>query len=282
MTTATPVFFGSALTNFGVEPFLEALHALAPPPGPRESDHGPIAPTADVFSGFIFKMQANMDPRHRDRMAFLRVCSGRFRKDMTVHHARLERAVRISRPHRLFARERETVDEAYPGDVIGLVNPGLFAIGDTLCAAGPLQFAAIPRFPPERFAVLRNRDVARQKQFRRGLAQLDGEGVVQVLHPAVGGLQAPILASVGELQFDVVEARLAGEYGVRIAVERLPHTLARRIEGDPAAVAGVQLSTRCSLRAYDQHDRLVVLFSSPWELAYSERENPGIAFKELA
>ena len=277
----TPVCFGSALTNFGVEYFLDALLALAPAPGPRASDRGAVAPTADSFSGFVFKIQANMDPRHRDRMAFLRVCSGRFRKDMAVHHTRLGRTIRLARPHRLFARERETVDEAYPGDIVGLVNPGLFAIGDTLCSAGPLRYNAIPAFPPERFAVVRNRDVARQKQFRRGLAQLVEEGVVGVLHAADAGWQEPILAAVGELQFDVVVARLAAEYGVEAVAERLPHTLARRVEDAPAAGTGLRLSTRACLHTRDQHGRLVILFSSLRELAYWERENPGIVFEEL-
>jgi peptide chain release factor 3 len=161
-----PVFFGSAIHNFGVEPFLSGLKTLAPPPGPRMSDHGLVAPAIDAFSGFIFKIQANMDRKHRDRMAFLRVCSGRFEKDMVVHHARLARTVRMTRPHRLFGRDRETIEEAYAGDVVGLVNPGLFAIGDTLCSAVPLQFAGIPRFHPECFGMLINRTLAKNKQFQ--------------------------------------------------------------------------------------------------------------------
>jgi peptide chain release factor 3 len=164
----TPVFFGSALTGFGVEPFLAVLLGLAPSPVARPSDRGLVEPTSDMFSGFIFKIQANMDPRHRDRMAFLRVCSGRFHRDMLVHHARLGRRIRITRPHRLFAREREMLAEAFPGDVVGLVNPGLFAIGDTLSTGAPLRFDSVPRFAPERFAILRCQTLSRQKQFHRG------------------------------------------------------------------------------------------------------------------
>ncbi|MDZ4230744.1 MAG: peptide chain release factor 3, partial [Dehalococcoidales bacterium] len=165
----TPVFFGSALNNFGVEPFLEAILDLAPPPVPRETEEGIIDPNSEVFSGFVFKVQANIDPRHRDRMAFLRICSGHFRKDMTVYHPRLGRDVRLSRSFRLFGRERETIDEAFPGDVIGIVSPGLFTIGDTVTTGKPMPFARIPRFPPEHFGTLVNGDITRYKQFHKGL-----------------------------------------------------------------------------------------------------------------
>ncbi len=231
----TPVFFGSALNNFGVEPFLDALLQLAPAPVARASDQGPIEPTNAAFSGFIFKIQANMDPLHRDRMAFLRVCSGRFEKDMLVWHPRLGRKVRMTRPHRLFARERETVEEAFPGDVIGLTNPGLFAIGDTLCLGDTFEYAAIPRFSPECFGRLINQDVSRYKQFHKGLQQLEEEGVIQVLHAADQMRREPILAAVGELQLDVVQARLQGEYGVETTIERLPYSCARWVGGPAPA-----------------------------------------------
>ncbi len=278
---ATPVFFGSALNNFGVEPFLAALRDLAPPPRPRASDRGPVAPTAEAFSGFIFKMQANLDPQHRDRMAFLRVCSGRFAKDMVVHHPRLGRTVRMARPHRLFARERETVEEAYPGDVVGLVNPGLFAIGDTLCTGAPLRFAAIPRFPPECFGTLRNLDLARHKQFHKGLAQLEEEGVVQVLLPLDSARREPILGAVGELQFDVVTARLQAEYGVATAVERLPFACARWVAGDQGVVAAARQALRGGLWASDRHGQPVVLFSSANQLEYWRERLPGVTFGDL-
>ncbi|MGE0543984.1 MAG: peptide chain release factor 3 [Dehalococcoidia bacterium] len=277
----TPVFFGSALNNFGVQPFLDALCELAPSPGPRMTDQGPVAPDDADFSGFIFKIQANMDPRHRDSMAFLRVCSGRFEKDMVVWHPRLGRSVRMSRPHRLFARERETVEEAYPGDVIGLVNPGLFAIGDTLCTGQPRRFDAIPRFPPEHFAIIESRDVARYKQFHKGLAQLEEEGAIQVLTAPESARREPILAAVGELQFDVVAARLRAEYGVETTLRRLPYTTARWVEGDPAAVAGARWLTRGVLRAQDRQGRPVALFQSAWDLDYAIQHNPAIRFREL-
>jgi peptide chain release factor 3 len=207
----TAVFFGSALQNVGVEVFLDALLALAPPPQAHMSDRGPIDPCRGDFSGFIFKIQANMDPLHRDRMAFLRVCSGQFKKGMVVYHPRLGRTVRMTRPHRLFARDRETLEEALPGDVVGLVNPGIFAISDTLCVGDPIRFEPIPRFQPECFAVFRNRDTSRYKQFRKGLAQLAEEGAIQVLLAEHRSRRELIVAAVGELQIDVAHTRLQRE-----------------------------------------------------------------------
>lgn len=277
----TPVFFGSALNNFGVEPFLAALLELAPPPGPRLSNEGAVAPTDTAFTGFVFKLQANMDPRHRDQMAFLRVCSGRFEKDMVVQHPRLGRTIRMSRPHRLFARERETVDEAFAGDVVGLSNPGLLQIGDTLCTGDVRSFAPMPRFSPERFAALQHRDMTRYKQFNKGLEQLAAEGVVQVLYAADGLRREPILAAVGELQFDVMQARLAAEYGVTATVEHLPYTVARWVEAAPEVLTSVRWPSG-TLVAHDQQGALVVAFVSDWALQYCVREHPEITFRELA
>ena len=276
----TPVYYGSGLNNFGVEPFLRALAALAPPPGPRMSSRGLIAPDRGEFSGFIFKIQANMDPLHRDRMAFVRICSGRFEKDMLVHHPRLNRTVRLARPHRLFAADREIIDEAFPGDVVGLVNPGLFAIGDTLCAGEPFRFEAIPRFQPESFAVLHTHGLDRYKQFHKGLAQLEEEGAMQPLVAEDGPGREPILAAVGELQFDVVRARLAVEYGVETTLERLAFTSARWLDGDPDVVAAMRRPSRSTFRARDREGRPVALFASEWERGQCE-ENPGIAFRTL-
>jgi peptide chain release factor 3 len=273
--TLTPIFFGSALTNFGVEPFFQALIDLAPAPRPRALTDGVLHPEAANFSGFIFKMQANMDPLHRDRMAFLRVCSGRFEKDMTVYHPRLKRSVRITRPHRLFARDRSTIDEAYPGDVVGLNNPGLFTIGDTLCTGTPVMFPPMPPFHPERFAIMYNQTPAKQKQFQKGLTQLNEEGVMQILYAEDAMRREPILAAVGELQFDVVVARLAGEYGVTVTLDHLPQGVARWIVGDPAAVAAVALPPR-SRMLRDMEGLMVVLFESSWSAAYCQRTHPAV------
>jgi peptide chain release factor 3 len=275
----TPVFFGSALTNFGVGTFLDALAELLPPPGPRPSDQGPVAPESDDFTGFVFKIQANMDPRHRDRMAFVRVCSGRFRKDMDVFHPRLGRTVRLARPHRLFAQERETVEEAFPGDVVGLVNPGLFAIGDTLCEGKPLRFAPVPRFPPESFGRISNLKTGRHKQFHAGLVQLAEEGAIQVLY-TLDGAREPILAAVGNLQLDVVVARLRGEYGVDTVVERLSYVAALALEsGDTPG--RTTLPSRDMLRVEDREGRVIGLFASDWARRYAEELNPGVRFVPL-
>lgn len=275
--TLTPVFFGSALNNFGVEPFLDALIDLAPSPRPRESSDGLISPTSETFSGIVFKIQANMDPQHRDTMAFLRVCSGRFEKDMLVHHPRLGRKVRMSRPHRLFARDRETLDEAYPGDVIGFSNPGIFRIGDTVCAGDTFEYAPIPPFQPECFAILRNLTMAKYKQFNKGLEQLREEGVVQVLYAVDAGRREPILGAVGELQFEVVMARLAAEYNVETAIERMTYTDARWVIGEESELRSMYLPFQ-SLRTRDQDDRTVILFASAWNLKYCIEKNPQLKF----
>jgi peptide chain release factor 3 len=275
--TSTPVFFGSAVNNFGVEPFLEALIELAPPPQARMTSQGLVEPTEPFFLGFVFKIQANMDPNHRDRMAFLRVCAGHFQKDMQVIHGRLGRTIRMARPHRLFARERETIDDAFPGDVIGLSNPGLFQIGDTVCSRDGRQIAALPRFQPEQFARLHNQQVAKQKQFSKGLTQLEEEGVIQILYAVNGGVRAPILGAVGALQFDVVQARLQLEYGVETNLEPLSYTAARWISGTPAAIDGALSSTRW-LHVQDHRQQSVLLFNTAWDLNYCMQQNPAIVF----
>jgi peptide chain release factor 3 len=277
-----PVFFGSAVNNFGVEPFLRAVIELAPPPSPRPA-HGKggeeflLDPAFPQFTGFVFKIQANMDKRHRDRLAFMRVTSGAFEKDMMVHHSRLGREVRMTRPHRLFARERETIESAYPGDVIGFVNPGLFRIGDAVSAGDPVEFARIPRFAPEHFASLRAAQVTRQKQFQKGLEQLEEEGVMQVLTVHEGLKSEPILAVVGELQFDVLRSRLENEYNVETTITNLPYKIARWVAGDVDVVARLTLPSRARV-AIDRDEHAVVLFTSQWELEHAEKENPGVEF----
>jgi peptide chain release factor 3 len=271
----TPVFFGSALNNFGVETFLDALLRLAPAPGPRASNTGLIAPDSEHFAGFVFKIQANMDPLHRDCMAFLRVCSGRFTKDMQVNHPRLGRTIRMTRPHRLFARERETIDEAFPGDVVGLTNPGVFEIGDTLCTGPSFQFDAVPRFAPECFARLTNQQAAKHKQFVKGMAQLEAEGVIQIFYATGHARREPIMAAVGELQFDVVQARLRSEYGVDTAIERLSFSSARWVVAGPVALNAITWTAQTTL-ATDRDNLPVALFGSDWDRSYCERVNKQI------
>jgi peptide chain release factor 3 len=268
-----PVYFGSAINNFGVEPFLEAVLEYAPAPASR----GGVDPASETFTGFVFKIQANMDRRHRDRLAFMRVCSGMFEKDMLVHHSRLDREVRMTRPHRLFARERETIEVAYPGDVIGFVNPGLFRIGDAVSSGDPVQFESIPRFAPEHFATLRAKQVTRQKQFQKGLVQLEEEGVMQLLSPHDGLKSEPILAVVGELQFDVLQSRLESEYNVETTMQTLPFTMARWVARDIDEITKMNLPTRCRI-CLDAHGHPVVLFTAAWELEHAQKENPDVEF----
>jgi peptide chain release factor 3 len=267
----TPVFFGSALTNFGLEPFLQALVELAPPPQPRPSDSGEVSPTDDRFSGFVFKIQANMDPRHRDRVAFVRVCSGRFTKDMVVINSRVGKSLRASRAYRFFGRDRETISVAYPGDIIGLVNPGHFAIGDTLHSGAPLRFLDLPRFPAEHFGRVRLKDT-RYKQFDDGLRQLEEEGLMQVFYVAAGRRE-PIVGVVGALQFDVITSRLRTEYGVAAEIEPAGYAVARWLGGParPNPSLGAQ-----SAVAVDRQERRVLLFGSEWELQYFERHHPDV------
>ena len=220
-----------------------------------------------------------MDPKHRDSMAFLRICSGQFTKDMSVFHPRLERTLRVSRPHRLFARDRETIDAAYPGDVIGLSNPGIFTIGDTITSGEALEFAPILSFPPEHFGRLRNVNISKYKQFNKGLEQLMDEAVVQIFYPVGQTKREPILGVVGTLQFDVVVARLAAEYNVETRVEPLSLAAARWVVGTPEAISRATWPSQ-SQRVQDRHDNLVVLFSSTWEMNYCMENNPKLSFFE--
>ena len=265
----TPVFFGSALTNFGIEPFLQALVDVAPPPQPHLSDAGEVSATDERFTGFVFKIQANMDPRHRDRVAFVRVCSGRFTKDMTLSNSRLGKSLRASRAYRFFGRDRETIEVAYAGDIIGLVNPWHFAIGDTLHAGSALQFPDLPRFPAERFGRIRPKDT-RYKQFDEGVKQLEEEGLMQMFYLAAGRRE-PIIGVVGALQFDVITSRLRSEYGVVAEVDSAGYEVARWLGSARGPSPGGS-----NVMAVDRHDRPVVLFESEWGLRYFERHHPDV------
>ena len=270
----TPVFFGSALTNFGLEPFLRALVELAPAPLPRMSDVGPISPTDERFTGFVFKMQANMDPRHRDRVAFVRVCSGRFLKDMPVTNRRSEKAMRATRAYRFFWRERETITEAYAGDIIGLANPGQFAIGDTLYTGTPVRFPDVPRFAAEHFGRVRLQD-QRYKQFDEGLKQLEEEGLMQIFFMATARRE-PIVGVVGALQFDVIVSRLQSEYNVTAKVEPSGYAAARWVSDPSQSLPSLM---GANALAMDRQGRRVVLFTSDWEVQYFERQHPNVALQ---
>ncbi|NOT26011.1 MAG: peptide chain release factor 3 [Acidobacteria bacterium] len=270
----TPVFFGSAINDFGVEPFLRGLLTLAPPPAPRMAGADIVSPTDRDFSGFVFKVQANMNPRHRDRVAFVRICSGRLQKDMQVVNPRLESGLRLSRVYRFFGRDRETVPEAFPGDVVGVVIPGRIAIGDTLCAGRRVVFPPIEQFPPEQFAYLRPSE-GRHKRFDDAVAQLAEEGLLQVFMPTLG-VRHPIIGVIGSLQLDVIAARMSSEYGIPCTVDRLPHVAAR---WPMAPVAQLQLPLSGVVQATDRLGREALVFESDWVLRYTIEKNPLVEFR---
>ncbi|WP_022801466.1 peptide chain release factor 3 [Deinococcus ficus] len=269
----TPVFFGSAMNNFGVEHFLSNFVDLAPPPGPVETNLGERDPTTG-FAGFIFKLQANMSKQHRDRTAYMRVMSGHFERGMDVTHTRTGRKLRLSQAHTLFAQDREKVEEAYPGDIVGLVNPGVFQIGDVISVDGKLQLPGFPRFTPETFATISLRDVGKRKAFMKGLTQLAEEGVVQVFYPT-DGARDPYLGAVGPLQFEVFQARLQEEYGVDVDMHVTSYQLVRWLVGDPTNVA------RFARHVEDDQGRPVMLFRSKYDLEYTAEQHPEIEFLPL-
>jgi peptide chain release factor 3 len=278
----TPVFFGSAVNNFGVQLLLDGFLQHAPAPKPRVMAGTPIAPENPAFSGFIFKIQANMDPRHRDRIAFVRVCSGKFERDMTVIHSRTEKKVRLSSSHKLFGNERETVDEAFPGDIIGLVGHSDFGIGDTLTTDPAISYKEIPRFTPEAFAFLHNPNTGKFKQFRQGLDQLLQEGVIQALTLRNATVKVPLLAAVGPLQFEVVQYRLESEYGAASRLEPAPWTVLRWLPagfGD-ADLDALSLPTGTQV-AFDLNQAPVVLFTNEWSAGYFSQTNPKITLSKL-
>ncbi len=277
----TPVCFGSALTNFGVQLFLDHFVKMAPEPRPMESSNGTVEPTDETFSGFVFKIQANMDKRHRDRVAYMRVVSGRFERDLDAWVPRLKRKVRLSRPMRLFGSDREVVEEAFPGDVVGLVSTGTFTIGDTISDGDIGTFAALPRFQPEHFALLRHTRADRYKQFLKGLTQIEEEGAIQLFYPVSRGSREPVMAAVGALQFEVVRYRLESEYNVDTEMDVLGYTAARWVSGDEDEITAIS-NGRGRMRAEDRDGRPVILFTTEWDLRYAEENAKNVTFSALA
>ena len=277
----TPVFFGSAMTNFGVRPFLDAFLQMAQLPVARKSSDGPIDPLTPNFSGFVFKLQANMDPRHRDRVAFVRVCSGRFEKDMTVRHARTGKVIRLSRPQKIFGQDRAVVDDAYPGDIIGLNNPGMFAIGDTLYTGQKVEYEGIPCFSPEIFSWLRNPNPSAFKNFRKGVNELREEGAVQILYDIDESKRDPILAAVGQLQLEVVQHRLQSEYGVTTRLEPMGFQVARWVSGGWTALEQLGRIFNCKT-VQDAWERPVLLFKNDWNLNQLQDDHPDLELCTVA
>ncbi|MBF8263055.1 MAG: prfC [Parachlamydiales bacterium] len=271
----TPVFFASALTNFGVEPFFDAFIHLAPCPHARmatrtDGSEIEIDPITTPFSGYVFKIQANMDRRHRDSMAFIRICSGRFEKDLIVKNHRMNKEIRLARPHSMLAGERKTVDDAYPGDVIGVINPGSFAIGDTLSITGGFNFKPLPQFQPEIFAKIYPKDVGRRKSFDKGVIQLVEEGAIQLLKPHDGEGEF-IYAAVGKLQFEVMQYRLKDEYNVETILTPLPYQCSAWILGD----MGKFTKSFSSMLAQDRQGRPMILFIDQWDKQHCIKQNPN-------
>ena len=278
----TPVFFGSALTNFGVEPFFDNFTRLAPAPHPYEAKDGRgeqllIDPVARAFSAYVFKIQANMNPRHRDSMAYMRVCSGRFERDMVVKHHRTGKDLRLSRSYSLVAQDRNTVDQAFPGDIVGVINPGAFAIGDTVSLEGGFNYKPMPQFPPEIVGQIRPADSLRLKAFEKGIAQLAQEGAVQILRSYKHPNNPPFVAAVGKLQFEVLQHRMLEEYGVKTAIDFLPYRHSVYVLGEPKTLT-LPMNSMLTL---DARDRVVLLLSADWEKKYVREKNPDHTFPDF-
>lgn len=276
----TPVFFGSAMNNFGVELFLRSFIELSLKPGSFTAAEGEIAPTFPDFTGFVFKLQANMDPRHRDRIAFVRVCSGMFVKDMDVTNSRSGKTIQLSQPKKLFAKERQSIEEAFPGDIVGFSNPGAFAIGDTITSGKKINFPGIPTFAPELFAFLENKEPSRYKQFHKGITALQDEGAIQILWMTERDTRIPLLAAVGPLQFEVVQFRLQSEYGVATILRVVDMHCALWPVG-----AWETMKTATSRSGYtvaiDKFEDPVLLFKTKWDLNKFKEVNPDIELSRV-
>lgn len=277
----TPVFFGSALTNFGVEIFLQHFLQMATPPLPRRADVGLIEPTEREFSAFVFKIQANMNKAHRDRIAFMRICSGRFDANAEVKHVQGGRVMRLSQPQQIMADERKILSEAYAGDIIGVFDPGIFSIGDTVCTPKEqFSFEGIPTFAPEHFARVRQLDTMKRKQFVKGITQIAQEGAIQIFQEFNTGMEEIIVGVVGVLQFDVLKYRLENEYNVEIRLENLPYEHIRWIENtdiDLKALTG----TSDMKKIKDLKDRPLLLFVNEWSVGMTLERNKGLILSEF-
>lgn len=280
----SPLFFGSALNNFGVAYFLQHFIKMAPAPGARMSSQGLIDPAASPFSAFIFKIQANMNKDHHDRIAFARINAGRFEKDMEVLHTRRQRKIKLAQPTQFMAKDRSLVTEAFAGDIIGLFDSGNFRLGDSLCEGTGFDYEPIPVFPPEHFARVSAKDSMKRKPFQKGILQLAEEGAIQIYRELDIGTETYVIGVVGELQFDVLSFRLQSEYQVDLRIERLPYRLARWItdsEDQPVKdPSRVSRASSCQIVS-DQDDNLVLLFESPWALSFLEERNPKLRLREI-
>ena len=277
----SPVFFGSALTNFGIEPFLEAFLKLTPPPLARTADCGVIDPFSPDFSAFVFKIQANMNKAHRDRVAFLRICSGQFERGREYWHVQADRPVKLSQPQQMMAQEREIVDTAYAGDIIGVFDPGIFSIGDTVCEKGEkLRYAGIPTFAPEHFAMVEQIDSMKRKQFAKGVTEIAQEGAIQIFFEPGTGMERVVVGVVGVLQFDVLQFRMESEYGVRYNKRDLPHQLIRYIDNADLNPAELKLM-QTTRWVQDVRGRNLLIFVGQYEIDWALDKNPGLMLSEF-
>ena len=276
----SPVYFGSAMNNFGVELFLQSFICLALKPGSFESSIGRIEPTYPDFTGFVFKLQANMDPRHRDRIAFVRICSGCFEKDMTVTNSRTKKPIQLSQPKKLFAQERQTIEKAYPGDIVGFTNPGGFAIGDTISGGKALSYPGIPTFAPELFAFLENKEPSKYKQFHKGITALQDEGAIQILWMTQRDTRTPLLAAVGPLQFEVVQFRLQSEYNVATLLTHYDIQAALWVQGGWETLKKVPNQSRLNI-ANDKFEEPVLLFKTKWDVTRFQELNPEVQLTKV-
>ena len=284
----SPIIFASAMLNFGVHQILDTLCAIAPAPEGRAGDAQAVEASAtamdtqreidDDFSGVVFKVQAGMDRNHRDTLAFMRVVSGEFDRGMQVTHAQSGRSFSTKYALTVFGRTRDTVETAFPGDIIGLVNAGALAPGDTIFAGRKVQYPPMPQFAPEHFRTLRAKSLGKYKQFRKGLEQLDAEGVVQILRNDTRGDAAPVMAAVGPMQFEVMQARMELEYNVETVTEAIPYTVARRTDAESAAALGHQRGVEIFTRSDGE---LIALFGDKWKLAFVEKEHPELTMDTL-
>lgn len=277
----TPVFFGSALTNFGVEPFLKEFLNLTSSPLPRNSSIGEIDTFEEPFSAFVFKIQANMNKAHRDRLAFMRICSGKFEKGLEVNHVQGGKKVKLTQPQQFLAQDREIVEEAYAGDIIGVFDPGIFSIGDTLCVnPKKFKFDGIPTFAPEHFARVKPVDTMKRKQFIKGVTQIAQEGAIQVFKELHIGMEEIIVGVVGVLQFEVLEFRLKSEYNVDIKMDRLPFRYVRWIENDNVDVDKLNL-TSDTKKVKDLRDRNLLIFQNDWGISWALEHNSGLILSDV-
>lgn len=277
----TPVFFGSALTNFGVEPFLKEFLNLTSSPLPRNSSIGEIDTFEEPFSAFVFKIQANMNKAHRDRLAFMRICSGKFEKGLEVNHVQGGKKVKLTQPQQFLAQDREIVEEAYAGDIIGVFDPGIFSIGDTLCVnPKKFKFEGIPTFAPEHFARVKPVDTMKRKQFIKGVTQIAQEGAIQVFKELHIGMEEIIVGVVGVLQFEVLEFRLKNEYNVDIKMDRLPFRYVRWIENEDVDADKLNL-TSDTKKVKDLRDRNLLIFQNDWGISWALDHNAGLILSDV-